>query len=155
MTWDKLIQRSLVPFEGRPGQLETRAGLYLDEAQEDFALHTKCHIKKTNIYITANKVFVELPKDFVELCDNPVFRGEYLTRSTYGGYDYNKEIENNQLNIIGEIINLENEKNNLLVVKLFKDNKEVLIPFVKEIVPFIDIKNKFIIITPPKGLLEL
>ena len=49
MTWDKLIQRSLVPFEGRPGQLETRAGLYLDEAQEDFALHTKCHIKKTNI----------------------------------------------------------------------------------------------------------
>ena len=98
MTWDKLIQRSLVPFEGRPGQLETRAGLYLDEAQEDFALHTKCHIKKTNIYITANKVFVQLPKDFVELCDNPVFRGEYLTKSTYGGYDYNKEIESNQLN---------------------------------------------------------
>ena len=66
-----------------------------------------------------------------------------------------KILENNQLNIIGKIINLENEKNNLLVIQLSKNNKEVLIPFVKEIVPVVDIKNKFIIITPPPGLLEL
>ena len=63
--------------------------------------------------------------------------------------------ENNQLQIIGKIINLENEKNNLLVIKLLKNNKKVLVPFVKEIVPVIDIKNKFIIIEPPPGLLEL
>ena len=66
-----------------------------------------------------------------------------------------KILENNQLIIIGEVINLENEKNNLLVVKLFKNNKEVLIPFVEEIVPTIDIKNKYLIINPPKGLLDL
>ena len=66
-----------------------------------------------------------------------------------------KILENNELNIIGKIVNLENEKNNLLVIKLSKNNKEVLIPFVKEIVPVVDIKNKFIIITPPSGLLEL
>ena len=66
-----------------------------------------------------------------------------------------KMTENNQLNSIGKIINLENEKNNLLVIKLSNNNKEVLIPFVKEIVPVVDIKNKFIIITPPLGLLEL
>lgn len=99
MNWDRLIQRALVPFEGRAGQLDTRAGLYMDEAQEDFALHTKCHVKKVNIYISEKKVYVTLPKDFVELCDNPVFRGEYLTRGSYGGYDYNKEIESNQLNV--------------------------------------------------------
>jgi 16S rRNA processing protein RimM len=29
------------------------------------------------------------------------------------------------------------------------------VPFVKEIVPLIDIKNNFIMINPPKGLLEL
>ena len=98
MNWDKLIQRALVPFEGKPGQLDKRAGLYMDEAQEDFALHTKCYVKKLNIYITKDKVFVNLPKDFVEMCDNPVFRGEYLTPSTYGGMHYNKEIETNQLN---------------------------------------------------------
>ena len=66
-----------------------------------------------------------------------------------------KILENNQLNTIGKVINLENEKNNLLVIKLLKNNKEVLIPFVREIVPVVDIKKDFIIITPPKGLLEL
>jgi len=60
-----------------------------------------------------------------------------------------------QLKIIGLVINLENDKNNLLVIELFKNQKKVLIPFVKEIVPSVDIKNKFLIINPPKGLLEL
>ena len=66
-----------------------------------------------------------------------------------------KIFEKNKLNIIGKIINLENEKNNLLVIQLLKSNKKVLVPFVKEIVPVVDIKNKFIIITPHPGLLEL
>ena len=66
-----------------------------------------------------------------------------------------KILENNKLHIIGKVINLENEKNNLLVIQLLKNNKEVLVPFVKEIVPVIDIKNKFIIVSPPAGLLEL
>ena len=66
-----------------------------------------------------------------------------------------KTIENEELKLIGKVINLENEKNNLLVIKLFKNEKKVLIPFVKEIVSLIDIKNNFIIIKPPKGLLEL
>ena len=66
-----------------------------------------------------------------------------------------KILENNQLHIIGKVINLSNEKNNLLVIQLLKNNKEVLIPFVKEIVPVVDIKKNFILITPPSGLLEL
>ena len=63
--------------------------------------------------------------------------------------------DNNKLHIIGKVINLENEKNNLLVIKLLKNNKKVLVPFVKEIVPVVDIRNKFIIINPPSGLLDL
>ena len=63
--------------------------------------------------------------------------------------------ENNKLRIIGKVINLENEKNNLLVVQLLKNNKKVLVPFVKEIIPVVDIKNNFIIITPPSGLFDL
>ena len=66
-----------------------------------------------------------------------------------------KTLENDQLKIIGKVINLENEKNNLLVIELFKNQKKVLIPFVKEIVPLVDLKNNFLIINPPKGLLEL
>ena len=66
-----------------------------------------------------------------------------------------KTLENDELKIIGKFINLENEKNNLLIIELFKNQKKVLIPFVKEIVPVVDIKNNFLIIDPPKGLLEL
>ena len=63
--------------------------------------------------------------------------------------------EDDELKKIGKVINLENEKNNLLVIELSNNQKKVLIPFVKEIVPSVDIKNKFLIINPPKGLLEL
>ena len=66
-----------------------------------------------------------------------------------------KTLENDKLKSIGKVINLENEKNNLLVIELFKNQKEVLIPFVKEIVTLVDIKNNFLIINPPNGLLDL
>ena len=66
-----------------------------------------------------------------------------------------KIIENDKLKTIGKVINLENEKNNLLIIQLFKNQKTVLIPFVQEIVPLVDIKNNFLIINPPNGLLEL
>ena len=66
-----------------------------------------------------------------------------------------KTLEKGELKIIGKVINLENEKNNLLIIELFKNQKKVLIPFVEEIVPLVDIKNNFLIIKPPKGLLEL
>ena len=66
-----------------------------------------------------------------------------------------KTLEKKQLNIKRKIIDLQNDKKNLLVIQLLKNNKKVLIPFVKEIVPVVNIKNKFIIITPPPGLLEL
>ena len=57
-----------------------------------------------------------------------------------------KTLENDELKTIGKVVNLENEKNNLLIIKLFKNQKKVLIPFVKEIVPLVDIKNNFLII---------
>ena len=66
-----------------------------------------------------------------------------------------KILENNELKIIGRVINLENEQNNLLIIELLKNQKKVLVPFVKEIVPLVDIKNNFLIINPPNGLLEL
>ena len=66
-----------------------------------------------------------------------------------------KMLENEELKIIGKVIDLENEKNNLLVIELLKNQKKVLVPFVKEIVPLVDIKNNFLIINPPNGLLEL
>ena len=66
-----------------------------------------------------------------------------------------KILKNNQLHIIGKVINLVNEKNNLLMIQLLKNKKKVLIPFVEEIVPVVDIEKQFIVLTPPSGLLEL
>ena len=66
-----------------------------------------------------------------------------------------KIIEKDELKIIGKVINLENEKNNLLIIELFKNQKKVLVPFVQEIVPVVNLKSKFVIINPPNGLLDL
>ena len=66
-----------------------------------------------------------------------------------------KTLENDELKTIGKVINLENEKNNLLVIKLSKNQKQILVPFVEAIVPLVDIKNNFLIISPPNGLLDL
>ena len=63
--------------------------------------------------------------------------------------------QEDKIKIIGEVIDLLNEQNNLLEIKLYENSKNVLIPFVKEIIPIIDLKKKFILINPPKGLLEL
>ncbi len=97
-------------------------------------------IKKYKILVKANKL-PELKKEEFHLM-------ELLNLQV-------KNLENNELKIIGKVINLENEKNNLLVIELSKNKKKVLIPFVKEIVPLVDIKNNFLVINPPKGLLEL
>ena len=63
--------------------------------------------------------------------------------------------QENKIKTIGEVINLLNENYNLLEIKIYKNNKIILIPFVKEIVPIIDLQKSFILINPPKGLLEL
>ena len=55
---------------------------------------------------------------------------------------------------IGKVTNLISGGNDLLEVKL-TSGKKILIPFVKEIVPEIKLKEKCLWITPPPGLLEL
>ena len=60
-----------------------------------------------------------------------------------------------EMKIIGKVVDLITENNNLIVIRLNKNNKDVLIPFVKEIVTTIDRKNKYLVINPPKGLLDL
>ena len=61
----------------------------------------------------------------------------------------------NKIQVIGKVVDLITEKNNLIVIRLNKNNKDVLIPFVKEIVTTINKTNKYLIIDPPKGLLDL
>ncbi len=55
---------------------------------------------------------------------------------------------------IGEVKGLESAGNDLLEVELL-NGKKVLIPFVKEIVPEVNLKEGWLKLTPPKGLLDL
>ena len=56
--------------------------------------------------------------------------------------------------LIGYVTDLIKGGNDLLEIELV-EGKKVLVPFVKEIVPEIDIKEKWLLIKPPPGLLEL
>ncbi len=55
---------------------------------------------------------------------------------------------------LGKVINLKTAGNDLLEIKL-EIGRTVLIPFVTEIVPEVHLKERWIRITPPPGLLEL
>ena len=130
-----------------PSQIELLSG-YKQPGKETFivkfkGINTRNHgeqLKKYKILVEAKKLPKLKKEEFhlLELINLDV-----------------KTLENDELKKIGKVINLENEKNNLLVIELFKNQKKVLIPFVKEIVPLVDIKNNFLVINPPKGLLEL
>ena len=57
-------------------------------------------------------------------------------------------------NLIGYVTDLIKGGNDLLEIELV-EGKKVLVPFVKEIVPEIEIKEKWLLISPPPGLFEL
>jgi len=56
--------------------------------------------------------------------------------------------------LIGYVTDLIKGGNDLLEIELV-EGKKVLVPFVKEIVPEIEIKEKWLLLNPPPGLLEL
>ena len=66
-----------------------------------------------------------------------------------------KLLVESEIKVIGKVVDLITENNNLIVIRLNQNNKDVLIPFVKQIVTTIDRKNKYLVINPPKGLLDL
>ncbi len=59
-----------------------------------------------------------------------------------------------QKTLIGYVTDLIKGGNDLLEIEL-EEGKKVLVPFVREIVPEIEIKEKWLLINPPPGLLEL
>ena len=59
-----------------------------------------------------------------------------------------------QKTLIGYVTDLIKGGNDLLEIELV-EGKKVLVPFVKEIVPEIEIEKKWLLINPPPGLLEL
>ena len=102
--------------------------------------HDADNLKKYKLLVKSN----DIPK----LKDNEFHLNQLL------GLDVKLFVEG-EIKIIGKVVDLITENNNLLVIRLLQNNKDVLIPFVKEIVTTIDRRNKYLVINPPKGLLDL
>ena len=139
--------RWLQKENGSPKEIELIAG-YKQPGKEIFIIAFK-GVSSRNQAENLKKYKILVKKNDLPQLKNEEFHLSELIHTKV------KILENNKLKVIGEVIGLENEKNNLLVVKLLKTNKNIFIPFVEEIVPTIDIKKNFLIIKPPKGLLEL
>jgi 16S rRNA processing protein RimM len=56
--------------------------------------------------------------------------------------------------LLGEVIGILAAGNDLLEVRNPENNEVELIPFVEAIAPFVDIAQKRIEVTPPKGLID-
>ena len=98
------------------------------------------NLKKYKLLVKSN----DMPK----LKDNEFHLNQLLNLDV-------KLLVESEIKVIGKVVDLITENNNLIVIRLNQNNKDVLIPFVKEIVTTIDRKNKYLVINPPKGLLDL
>ena len=123
-----------------PAELELQSG-YRQPGKETFIVSFKSITSRNDAEKLKNH------KILVKTDDVPILKKDEFHLVELVNLEV-KLSEEDKFKIIGKVIGL-------LVVELSKNQKKVLIPFVKEIVPLIDLKNNFIIITPPKGLLEL
>jgi 16S rRNA processing protein RimM len=56
--------------------------------------------------------------------------------------------------LVGTVVDVFAAGNDLLQVELRESGKKILIPFVQEIVPVVDLQQRRVEITPPAGLIE-
>ena len=59
-------------------QTKQKAKRYLEEAQQDFAFHSRCYQRNLSIFIDANDHTIGLPDDFIEISGYVEFRNRVL-----------------------------------------------------------------------------
>ncbi|WP_345961214.1 ribosome maturation factor RimM [Pseudanabaena sp. Chao 1811] len=88
---------------------------------------------------------------FIPTSDRPYLEpNEYMIADLVGCNVYHQPTGK----LLGEVISIIAAGNDLLEVRNPDDEEIELIPFVEAIVPFVDIKQKRIEVTPPKGLID-
>jgi hypothetical protein len=81
MTWESLTDRVLTTFG--PDVPRVKVKKYLQEAEEDFALGTRCYVKDFSYMPFKTDAYIELPKDFIELKGNVEFKTRTLDRVSH------------------------------------------------------------------------
>ena len=159
---------------GRPHGVhgEISVEVRTDDPENRFAIGAKITVKENNKKLTVASTRWHLSRlliKFEEIQDRTqvdAVRGKLLVVEV----DPNEAtLENNQFYefqlIDLDVFNTNNEKlgvvkevlpgsaQALIVVKTL-DNKEVMVPFVNQLVPEVDIKNKRVVMNPPSGLFD-
>lgn len=119
---------------------------------EKVRLHKQYALIKFKGIDTVNEVlelkgsFLKIPKgDLVKTFEEDEFLIDDLAGCKV--YDQNKAL-------VGEITEIANIRGQDMLIMLDEEKKEYFLPFVKEIVPVVDIENKKIIINNIPGLLD-
>ena len=125
------------PIELLSGRYLNKKGLYVVQLKGIDSREQAERLRKSALLIQAT--------------DRPALaKGEYYLPDLVGLDVVLQETQE----VIGTVISLVPAGNDLLEVQLLKDSKTIaLIPFVKEIVPLIDVDNGRLEISPPSGLL--
>ena len=77
MLWSQIVDRASIPFEPSD-EIKQKAKKYGEEAQQDFAFHTKSYERTRGVFIDKDDREVELPSDFIELASYVEFRNRVL-----------------------------------------------------------------------------
>lgn len=77
MLWSQIVDRASVPFEPND-EIKTKAKKYGEEAQQDFAFHTRSYERTRGIYIDSGDRELELPEDFIEIAGYVEFKNRIL-----------------------------------------------------------------------------
>ena len=144
--------------KGKEEQLKNLSTVYAQKDNENIKLtissirfHKGCAIVKFKEMNSINEVMelkgsvLYIGKDIVS---NELQEDEYLTSDLKGLEVF--DTEGTKLGIVTGVS--ENGATDLLSVKI-RDNSTHLVPFVKELVPFVDIENKRIVIKNIDGLI--
>lgn len=159
---------------GRPHGVkgEINVEVLTDDPEKRFAKGSKLTIQNQNKQLTVNTARLHTNKllvTFNEVPDRNIaedLKGNYLVIELNeseipqtGDEFYEDQLiglsavsENQEL--FGEVVEvIHRSAQDLLVIKT-PDNQEVLVPFVDEIAPIIDLNKKIIVLNPPKGLFD-
>lgn len=144
----------LTPGAMQPQPVELRSGRYLD-GKNLYVIELEGVINRTQAEELRGCKLLVSEDDRPQLGED-----EYHILDLVGLKVYMQESGD----LIGKVVNLIPAGNDLLEVELFQEDdkvnntqkkKSLLIPFVKEIVPVVDIEAGKVEITPPEGLLEI
>lgn len=169
MTMDVVVGRL-----GRPHGVhgEISVEIRTDDPENRFAIGAKITVKETNQLLTVTATRWHLSRlliKFEEIQDRTQVdkvRGKLLVLNINPQESLTNENEFYEFQLIDlDVFDQNNEKlgvvkevlpgsaQAIIVVKT-PDNREVMVPFVNQLVPVVDIKNKKIMMNPPQGLFD-